>query len=120
MGRKEKKAGDFVGFSPNKTGGSIDYFNKIERPLIERAVLQGEEGEGETDKNRKKGERPFENENEIAGVKKIGNQETARQLQELFECHVSHETELVLGDVLGDGVLLHTLSVYQLVLGFKD
>lgn len=111
MSGKEKKAGNFVGFTPNKAGGGINSPDKIDDPLIEGAVFQGEEGEAGAKEDREDDEGPLEDEDQIAGEKKIGEEQAEGELEELFERHVADQAELVLGDVLGDGVLLHGSSI---------
>ena len=54
---------------------------------------------------------PFDEEEEIAGKEEVGDDHAASQLQELLESHVAYETELILGDVLRDWVLLHMTSI---------
>lgn len=110
MGLEEKKPRDLVGFLPDEAGGHVDSFNKVDDPLVEGTVLDGEESEAGAKEDREDDEGPFNDNNEIAGEEEIGETKTNTQLKELLERHVAHESELVLSDVLRDRVLLHTFK----------
>lgn len=111
MGGKEEEARDLVGFLPDEAGGAVNDFNKIDSPLVEGAILEGKESEGEANEDGEESEGPLKNKNKIARIEEIGDEETSGQLEKLFERHVADEAELILGDVLGDGVLLHRPSL---------
>lgn len=111
MGFKKKKTRDFVGFLPDKAGGGINCLEEVDNPLVERAILDGEEGEGGTKEDGEDDEGPFNNKNQVTGEKEVSQKQTKSELEKLLERHVAHEAKLVLSDVLRDGVLLHSTSL---------
>jgi hypothetical protein len=52
---------------PDKAGGGVDGFNKIDDPLVEGPIFEGEKSEAGAKENREDNEGPFENKNEVAG-----------------------------------------------------
>jgi len=69
MSLEEEKPRDFVGFVPDEASRSIDSFEKICNPLIERAIFDGKEGETNAEQNREDNERPLDNKNKITSKK---------------------------------------------------
>ena len=76
MSFEEEESRDFVGFLPDKASGSIDSFDEIDNPLVERAILDGEESETGAKEDGEDDERPLDDKDKIAGEEEIGKQET--------------------------------------------
>lgn len=110
MSLKSKNCGDFVRFFPDEARGLVNGFDEVGNPLVERTILDGEKGEASAKHKRENNEWPFEDKNEITGKEKVGEEHPERKLKKLFERHIAHKAELILGDILGDGVLLHTFK----------
>lgn len=111
MSLEQKEVRNLVGFLPNESGGSIDGLEKIDDPLVEWTIFDGEKGETSAKENGEDDQRPLDDENEVAGEEEVGEAKANTKFEELLEGHVSHKAELILGDVLRDRVLLHDSSI---------
>jgi hypothetical protein len=94
------------GFGPVEKGGGIDGAEESGDPLLKRAILDGEEGEGGAGKGKKGNEGPFEEGRKRGGVKEEGDAGATSELEKLLEGHIANQAELIGTDVLGNRVLL--------------
>lgn len=69
---KGEKGGKTADFGPDEAGGSVDAFEEVNNPDVERSFFEGEEGKGDTQKEGEEGKGPFDNKDEIAGVEEPG------------------------------------------------
>ena len=76
-------------FLPGIYGGGVDGTKEGNNPLVERAAFNGKEGDRSPDGDGDGDGRPFEEEGETGGVEEEANDNTAGELEELFESHVT-------------------------------
>lgn len=117
-----RDGGSGGGFFPDIDGGLVDGADESQDPLIHGPAFNRNEGHAGAGSSGDGDEGPFEENREGEGIDDDSEDDAAGELEKLFESHVPDEAELILGDVLGNGVLLNghidrplawLFSVYQ-------
>ncbi len=111
---EEKVFGDLGSFSPDELSGGVDGCEEDDDHAIQRAAVEREEGESAADDNGEENKGPFDEVGKGHGVEEKADTNAGTKLEELLDGHVADQVEFVGGDVLGDGVLLHGISIKDL------
>lgn len=91
---------------PGVYGGGVDRPEKGDKPLVQWAAFDGNKSHTDANSDTEDGEGIFEKERERRTPESETQNDTNGKLEELFQGHVTDETEFVVGDVLGYGMLL--------------